>query len=248
MSEELEQNTQLALVSGESGTGKSASLMNLRNQERWMYLNCEAGKRLPFRNRFNEFRISDPYEVHEGFDAATEGGELADDIDGVIIDTSTYLMDMFETQYVVRSTNTMQGWSDFNQFWKTLLQEKVVLIDKPVLILAHTKSVYNEKTLDFNVQVPVKGALQNNGIESYFSTVVSTKKISLKDLKEYKNSLLTITEEDEMLGYKHVFQTRLTKDTIGERIRSPIGLFSRDETFINNDCQLLLDRLNEFYN
>ena len=36
-------NDQLVLISGESGTGKSASLMNLKNQESWIYLNCEAG-------------------------------------------------------------------------------------------------------------------------------------------------------------------------------------------------------------
>lgn len=42
----LETNDQLILVSGFSGTGKSASLRNIRNQEKWLYLNTEAGKRL----------------------------------------------------------------------------------------------------------------------------------------------------------------------------------------------------------
>ena len=36
-------NDQLVLISGESATGKSASLQNIRNQDRWLYLNCEAG-------------------------------------------------------------------------------------------------------------------------------------------------------------------------------------------------------------
>ena len=52
---------------------------------------------------------------------------------------------------------------------------------------------------------------------------------------------------DKELGYKYVFQTRLTKETVGERLRGPMGLFSRQETYINNDMQLVFDRLQEYY-
>jgi site-specific recombinase XerC len=89
--------------------------------------------------------------------------------------------------------------------------------------------------------------LKGNGVEAYFSTVVAAKKVDLKTLEAYKSDLLTITEEDRELGYKHVFQTRPTKTTTGERIRSPMGMFSRAQTFMDNDCQLLLDHLHEFY-
>ena len=51
-----ELNTQLVLISGMSATGKSASLRNLRNQEKWFYANCEAGKSLPFKNKFKDLR------------------------------------------------------------------------------------------------------------------------------------------------------------------------------------------------
>ena len=44
----------------------------------------------------------------------------------------------------------------------------------------------------------------------------AAKKMPLTELEDYKSDLLSITEEDEMLGYKHVFQTRLTKTTVGE--------------------------------
>lgn len=36
-------NTQLVLVTGYSGAGKSASLRNIPNQEKWLYLNSESG-------------------------------------------------------------------------------------------------------------------------------------------------------------------------------------------------------------
>ena len=236
-------NDQLVLVVGESATGKSASLANIPNQEGVMYLNCEAGKRLPFRNKFKTFTITDPYQVHEAFDHA-KGNP---DYHTIIIDTLTFLMDMFETQYVLPSTNTMQAWGAYNQFFKILMQEKVAASDKAVIILAHTRSELDEKAMEMKTSVPVKGALKNNGVEAYFSTVVATKKVNLKDLEPYKSGLLHITETDELLGYKHVFQTQLTKGTIGERIRSPMGMFSRSETFMDNDCGLLLKHLHEYY-
>jgi hypothetical protein len=238
-------NDQMALISGSSGTGKSAALRNIRNQKRWAYFNCEAGKRLPFKNDFNVFRIEDPYQIWEGFDHFTDNAEN----DGAIVDTVTFMMDMFETQYIIGASDTQKGWQNYQQFFKILLQQKVVKYNKPVLMLAHTLAVYNEANMNFDVAVPIKGALKNNGIEAYFSTVVSAKKVNIKDLKDYRenNSLLNILPEEEALGYKHVFQTRITKATVGERIRSPMGMFTPEQTFMDNDAQLLLDHLHAFY-
>lgn len=238
------ENNQLALISGPSATGKSASLRNIQDQDKWFYLGTEAGKRLPFKSKFQEFRIEDPYQVHEAFEHFMGN----DDIKGGIIDSITFMMDMFETLYIYRSANSQQGWADFQQFFKTLMQNKVVRFGKPVLMTAHTLATYNEATLSYDVAVPVKGALKNQGVESYFSTVVSSKKMPIKDLKGYENSMLNITEEEELLGFKYVFQTRLTKQTTGERIRSPLGMFEREETFMDNDAQKLMQRLHDFYN
>lgn len=127
------------------------------------------------------------------------------------------------------------------------MQDKVIKFGKPVIFTAHTLKVLNENTGEFEVSVPIKGALKNNGIEAYFSTIVAAKKVPLKDLKDFKNDLLHIEPEDEAVGFKYVFQTKITKQTTGERIRSPMGLFSRDETYMDNDAQILLDHLNKFY-
>jgi hypothetical protein len=236
-------NDQLVLIVGESGSGKSSSLMNLPNHERVMYLNCESGKRLPFRNKFKTFIITDPIQVLEAFDHALNNPAF----DTIIVDTLTFLMDMFETQYVLGSTDTMKGWSNYGQFFKQLMQDKVANSDKTVIILAHTRAEHDTVNMEMRVNVPIKGALKNNGVEAYFSTVVSAKKTSLKDLKEYPSDLLNITEQDQMLGFKHTFQTQLTKTTIGERIRSPMGLFTRDQTFMDNDAGMLMKHLNEYY-
>lgn len=235
-------NDQLVLIVGKSATGKSASLMGLRNPEGVMYLNCEAGKRLPFRSKFKSFVITDPYQVHEAF-AAAEG---MDDVHTIVVDSLTYLLDMYESLYIYNSPNGMAAWASFQQFFKELMQNHVAKSTKNVIFTAHTAEEVNGDHV-LEVKVPVKGALKNNGIESYFSVVMAAKKMSIKDLKEYENELLTISDEEEALGFKHVFQTRITKATKDERLRGPLGLFSTAETFIDNDAQKVLDRLAEFY-
>lgn len=236
-------NDQLILISGESASGKSASLINIRNKERWAYLNCEAGKRLPFPNKFKSATITDPYEVYTYFDHVKENP----DFDGIIIDSLTFLMDMFESIYIIGSSDGQKAWGSFAQFFKKLMQYHIASSDKSVIVLAHTRSDYDEKSLSMKTMVPIKGSLKNNGIEAYFSTVVSAKKIELNQLDNMDPALLRITPQNQSLGYKHVFQTQLTKATIGERIRSPMGMFTQDQTYIDNDAQLLLDHLDSYY-
>ena len=71
--------------------------------------------------------------------------------------------------------------------------------------------------------------------------------MALKALKDYGSDLLTITPEEEALGFKYVFQTKITKETVNERLRGPLGLFDTKETFIDNNIQLVLNRLKEYY-
>lgn len=236
-------NDHLLLVVGKSTTGKSMSLNGLDNPEGVMYLNCENGKRLPFRSKFKEYTITDPLQVYEAFTAA----EGMPHIHTIIVDSLTYLMDMYESVYVLTSTNTMKSWGDYAQFFKNLMQQYVAKSSKKVIFIAHTRDSYNESEMVRETSVPVKGSLQSNGIESYFTCVIAAKKVKVNDLVKYKSDLLNITEEEKMLEYKHVFQTRLTRDTVNERIRNPVGLFSTDETFIDNSVQSVLNRLETYY-
>lgn len=242
--EVFEFNDQMILIGGVSGAGKSAALRNIRNQDRWIYINCEAGKRLPFKNNFINARVDDPWQVYQYVDDAIENPS---EVDGLIIDSSTFMMDMFESQYVLGTADTMKGWSNYAQFWKNLLQRKLVQFGKPVIIIAHVLEVYDESSMSMQRSVPIKGALKNQGVEAYFSTVVEATKIPIKDLKDYDPELLHISEDEQDLGFKYVFQTRLTAQTIGTRIRSPLGMFTKKQTYMDNDAQLLLDHLHKFY-
>lgn len=236
-------NDHLVLVVGKSSTGKSTSLMGLENPEGVMYLNAENGKRLPFRAKFKQYTITDPLQVYEAFDAA----ETKPEIHTIGVDSLTYLLDMYESQHIYRSANSQAAWGDFAQYTKQLMQTYVARSTKRVFFTAHTKDQLNKAEMAMETFVPVKGSIGNNGIESYFTNVIATKKMSLKDLEPYKSDLLIITPEEEMLGFKHVFQTKLTKDTVGERIRGPLGMWDTKETYIDNNLQFVLNRLEKYY-
>src|SRR5690606_20828793 len=94
-------NDNLVLIVGKSANGKSASLRNIKDPEGVMYLNCESGKKLPFKAKFKNFVITDPLQVNEAFAHA----EKRPDIHTIVIDTLTYLLDMYESQYVLNSPN-----------------------------------------------------------------------------------------------------------------------------------------------
>lgn len=236
-------NDHLVLISGKTSTGKSASFRNLKDPEGVLYLNCENNKKLPFPAKFIQRTVIDPLQMYQAFPYA----ETKDEIHTIITDSLTYMMDMYESKYVLTATNTMKAWGDYSQFLKNLMNEYVAVSTKNVIFTAHTLDILNEVEMVRESMVKVKGSLMNNGIESMFSTVISTKKMTLKSLEKYESGLLNISEQEEILGFKYVFQTMLTRETVNERIRSPISMWTPQETFIDNDIQLVIDRLHEFY-
>jgi hypothetical protein len=141
----------------------------------------------------------------------------------------------------------MQKWGDYAQFFKVLMSKYVATSAKNIIFIAHTLDVINEAELLTETLVKVKGSLMNNGIESFFSSVLSTKKVSIKKLEPYASDLLVITPEELALGFKYVFQVKLTKETVNERIRSPLGMWETKETYIDNNMDLVIKRLHSYY-
>lgn len=234
-------NKHVALICGPSKSGKSTSLRNLSNV---LYANCEAGKSLTFKaNNFKEVIITDPLQMGEFL----QHYEDTDKYDMSVIDGLNYLMNMYESLHVRNSANTMNSWGDYAEYFKDLMQQQVASLTKPIIFTAHTETIYNESSMEMETKVPVKGSTKSIGIESFFTTVIMTKKVKLELLEEYKNDLLTISDRDKKLGYKHVFQTMITADTVNTRISTPMGMFSDAETYIDNDVKLLLQRMNEYY-
>ena len=238
-----QQNDFMVLIGGESGAGKSTSLMNIKNPEGVLYLNCDAGKKLPFRNKFNTVTVTHPMQVLEGIKAANE----SEKIHTVIIDTLSFLMEMYETQIVLRSDDTRSAWGDYAQYLKTLMQEYIAGSTKNIIILSHIADYIDESSGTKKVQVPLKGASAKVGVEAYLSVVVNAKKVPIIELEKYPSKYLNITEEERIQGFKHVFQTKVTAKTTAERIRGPIGMFKANEVYMDNDVQMLLDILHEYY-
>lgn len=232
------------LLVGVSGVGKSRSLKNLPNQERVVYFSCDAGKGLPFKNKFLNVPITDPMQLIE-YITELQGNP---DYDLCIIDTLTYLMEMYELQYVLSSDDTRGAWGTYATFFKTLMN-CIAKSDKQFISIAHTHTE-TDKLGNSSTFIPVKGSLQKQGLESYFTTIIGVTKLSLNELTQYEanNTLLNITEREKLLGYKHVFQTRTTPKTIGDRLKGIEDLFNDNETYIDNDCGILLDRINKYYN
>jgi hypothetical protein len=236
-------NNQLVLVVGKSASGKSASLRNLKDHDGVVYLGCESGKHLPFKNDFRKLTITDPKHIYTAFTQA----EDHDKIHTIVIDSMTFLMDMYETTKVIPSSDGRKAWGAYAQYWKKLMQQYVALSTKHIIMTAHTMDVLNESEGVVETLVKVKGSLMNQGIEAYFCNVVACKKMPVAKLAAYENDHLIITEEEEMLGFKYVYQTKLTKETINERIRGPLGMWDTKETFIDNDAQFLIDQLTAYY-
>ena len=69
----------------------------------------------------------------------------------------------------------------------------------------------------------------------------------IKKLEGFENDLLHITDEEREDGFKYVFVTRVTKESIGEKMRSAIGLWSRKELYIDNDLNQVFERLKQYY-
>lgn len=244
MTAELTQvNDNLVLIGGEPGAGKSASLRNLRNQEGVLYLNTEAGKKLPFRNKFVSKTVTDPYQVFEGFMWA----ETQPHIHTIVIDSASFLMEMFESVHIVGSADTRAQWGAYAQYWKELMQQYVAKSSKNVIITVHISEDLDENKGIRVESARVKGALKGIGLEAYFSLNITGRTIPVKELENHPSKYLNISDEERAQGYKHVFQVRKTKETTGSRIRGPMGLFDPGTVYIDNDAQLLLDVVHEFY-
>lgn len=236
-------NDNLVLVGGVSGAGKSACLRNLKNQEGVLYLNCESGKKLPFRNKFISKTITDPYQIFEGFNWA----ETQPQVHTIVVDSTSFLMDMFVSVHIMGSADSRSQWQAYAEFFKTLMQQYVAKSTKNVIMITHTEEDVDE---DKGIRVEravIKGGLKGTGIEAYFSLNVTARAVPIKELEKYPSDYLVITDEERDVGYKHVFQVRKTKETTGSRIRGPMGLFPASTVYTDNDAQMLLDVVHEFY-
>lgn len=240
----MSQNKNLVLVMGKPNTGKTSSLRNLPQQD-MVYLNTDL-KEVPFRDRFMaNVEVSDARDILSYIEEI-EGNP---DASGAVLDTLTFLMQMYERQYVVPLAGTKQGqaaWGDYGNFYREFIHA-IKSGTKDYAIMAHEEVSLNEQAMTMESRVPVKGAVGKVGVEADFTTILSTMQIPVKKLEGLENDLLTITDAEKEDGVKYVFCTRITKETAGGKMRSAMGLWNRNELYIDNDLDLVFKRLKEYY-
>ena len=238
-------NDHLILIEGKAASGKSASFMNFVNPEGVAYMNCENGKRLPFPAKFTQVTVTDPLQVPSSIEALNANPMFHT----IIIDSLSFLMQMYESMHVLPAKDTMRMWGQYAQFFIRMMNDVVAKSDKTIIFTSHTTDTYNESEMVNETSATVKGSLKNVGIEAFFSMVVMARRMPISKLEPYEegNALLNITEHERNLGFKYVFQVQLTRDTINEKIRHPLMMWSEKEVYIDNNAQLLINRLKEYY-
>lgn len=207
-----------------------------------IYLNTDL-KALPFKSKFlKTIDVADAMDVIGYIQQIEE----VPTVTGAVLDTLTFLMSMYERQYVLNATNTQKAWGDYGNFYRDFIHA-IKSGTKDYAILAHEDTILNEQTMQMESKVPVKGSVGKTGVEADFTTILSTKEISVKKLEAYQNDLLHITDEEREDGVKRVFCTRISKEFIGDKTRSAMGLWKRNELFIDNDLDQVFTRLREYY-
>lgn len=228
-------NNYLFAICGEAGSGKSWGLDAIENQSKWLYLNCETNKPLPFIHSFQERVIVNPLELKKWL----MKGITSDKIDGIIIDTFTSWLSMLESQ-CNRKFDGYEVWNEYKKQILAIFQDCLVQCNKPVFVLSHTKQSTDLRGRA-TITIPVQGSLKDLKIENFFTNILYADVLSADDVEEYQNEFLYPDEDDPETYY--VYQTRKCPNGLGANVRSTKGLWSKEETFIANNCQTILNKM-----
>lgn len=212
------------LILGDSGSGKSSSMMNLNGSE--TFLIQSINKRLPFpkpdskgwvrrseQNPTGNVVVTDNYEEITNF---IKGASASGKFKRIIVDDAQYLManDFMRRAMETGFTKFTSMAVSFNDLFHTAMN---CAGDTRVYFMSHTDLDVNGKT-----RMKTIGKLLDEKItlEGLFSFVIGCK------------------EKDG----KHHF---ITKGTSFDTFKTPIGMFEAQE--IDNDIQLVENALIEYY-
>lgn len=248
-------NKLTVLIEGMSGSGKSSAFQDIEDQPHTLFLNCE-GKELPYPHDFCEFKISEPFQVHTALNRIHEGatfkhksGELIHP-KLVVMDSFTFLMDMFEALYIRTAADSRSAWGDYGSYIRETMLTKVSRLHIPFIATSHILISDDMENMERISRAAIKGGVgKGNGLESYFTTVLYAKQMRLKDVEPFleEASMLTLTEEEKFDEKKHVFVTRPAKQHSGDRIKAPRGMFSPKDFYMDNSVHKLVNHINNFY-
>ena len=255
----METNNKLTvLIEGVSGGGKTSSFQDIPRelQKQVLLLNAE-GKELPFAHDFCEFKITEPYQVHAAIRRILEGKPFKHPKTGeevhpkmVALDSFTFLMDQFVSQYINTAEDTRAAWGDYATYIRTLMLDLVAKLQIPFIATTHILVNDDMENMEKVSRAAIQGGIgKGNGLESYFTTVVYAKQLRLKEIEPFlaDATMLTLTDEEKFDEKKHVFVTRPARQHSGDRIKSPRGMFSTKDLYMDNSIPKLITHINNFY-
>lgn len=243
------------LIAGLTATGKTTSLRNLAlnhpNPKSVAYICCEAGKTPIWAKRFTTTTdaITHPDQVVEFFAAVEE----MPNIEYCVLDGFNFLMKMFVSEVIDNMSNTQVGWGDYAKFIQRFMQQTVGNSTKKWIILAHNEEetvMTGPNTGMKQYRVPLQGSEAKHGYEAWFNHVIYTTKIptalaqKLLDEGEFVNpEQFTISPQERKA--KYAFVTQQTDDFALGRIRSDFGTWDLNQTYIDNDIQLVMNHFDK---
>jgi len=243
-----EDNKRVVLIAAPPSMGKSHSLFKFANDPSVAYLNTDL-KDLPFKVPKGGMKVLNIAHAKTALEAVKDLEANYPEVTTGVLDTVTFLMNRYEAEFVTGDTRPFgAAWQEYAAFYNDfMLAIKTSL--KSWIILAHTNTVFKEAEVAYETTVPVRGAVGRIGVEADYNIILTANKKTLEKLEPFMegNSLLTISAREKRLGFKYVFQTDLTSDTLDLKIRSPMGLWKDEELFIDNNISLVVQRLAEYY-
>jgi len=218
------ENKKIILLIGESGSGKTSSLRNMPLDET-VYIDIDRKSIKSFKDmdKFNQWVKLD-YVDHllPGLEAI----EKDDTCKYVVIDTLSFLMDLFVTQRVDTAADTRAEWGNYKKFYKEIINFAKTS-KKSFIFLAHPKTVYNEQEMESKTYAYAQGSIASK-IEADFAVVAYTRK--------YLN-------EDGLPSFG--FSVGLTKETLHTSVKSPMSMFS-EPTLDDNDIMDIFKAIDEY--
>lgn len=232
------------MIMGEPGTGKTTCLRTINNQEDWVYF-CTEGKPISFKgSKFREVRITNCKQLQVALqDDALKQLLNGRECKGIIIDSLTNLMEIAVDDVVKPHKSGLQGWEAYGDYFRDILLRRLPLLNRPVIVISHLQA----RKEGADQRVVAKGYLTKIGPEAYFNSALIARKMDISELSQFEGDKLHITDDDRIQGYKYVLQTRPTMDTQNSGVRTPMDMFSVKETFIDSDCQQLINCMNSYY-
>jgi len=210
------------LCVADTGCGKTSSLRGL-DLSKVCYVNVDS-KPIPFRHADlnKNITLENTAQLINGMEQI----EGDDSVEYCVIDTISFLADMFYAEHIENSSNGMKGWADYKSYLlKVINMAKRSRIH--YIFLAHSADVYDDKEMITKTFSKVQGSLKGGGLEGHFTYV-----------------LYNIVKADADGMPEYLYLTNKTKGYVGVSAKTP---FEMIDTWIKNDITIFFDAVDTYH-